>query len=129
MGIKKQWTGKEKLAIVLQGLKGECSVSELCNAHGITQGMYYKWRDQLLTDGAKLFDRGGVDRVRERLEHENRKLKETIGELTVELKKTTGKAEQDEYFGKSDLIDACSEAQSGTPVLGVSPHLGISQNP
>lgn len=58
-----------------------------CNAHGITQGMYYKWRDQLLTDGAKLFDRGGVDRVRERLEHENRKLKETIGELTVELKK------------------------------------------
>lgn len=64
MGIKKQWTGKEKLAIVLQGLKGECSVSELCNAHGITQGMYYKWRDQLLTDGAKLFDRGGVDRVR-----------------------------------------------------------------
>ena len=40
MGIKKQWTGKEKLAIVLQGLKGECSVSELCNAHGITQGMY-----------------------------------------------------------------------------------------
>ena len=87
MGIKKQCTGKEKLAIVLQGLKGECSVSELCNAHGITQGMYYKWRDQLLTDGAKLFDRGGVDRVRERLEHENRKLKETIGELTVELKK------------------------------------------
>lgn len=59
MGIKKQWTGKEKLAIVLQGLKGECSVSELCNAHGITQGMYCKWRDQLLTDGAKLFDRGG----------------------------------------------------------------------
>jgi len=42
----------------------------LCNAHGITQGMYYKWRDQLLTDGAKLFDRGGVDHIRERLERE-----------------------------------------------------------
>ena len=87
MVAKKQWTGKEKLAIVLQGLKGACSVSDLCNEHGITQGMYYKWRDQLLTDGAKLFERGGVDRARERLEHENRKLKETIGELTVELKK------------------------------------------
>ena len=84
---KKQWTGQEKLAIVLQGLKGECSISELCNEHGITQGMYYKWRDQLLTDGAKLFDRGGVDHIQERLERENRKLKETIGELTIELKK------------------------------------------
>jgi len=87
MGAKKQWTGKEKLAIVLQGLKGDRSISELCNEHGITQGMYYKWRDQLLSDGAKLFERGGVDHARERLEHENRKLKETIGELTVELKK------------------------------------------
>jgi transposase-like protein len=87
MGGKRQWTGKEKLAIVLQGLRGDRSISELCNEHGITQGMYYKWRDQLLSDGAKLFERGGVDHARERLEHENRKLKETIGELTVELKK------------------------------------------
>ena len=87
MSTKKKWTGKEKLAIVLRWLKGECSVSELCNVHGITQGMYYKWRDQLLSDGAKLFERGGIDHVRERLEHENRKLKETIGELTIELKK------------------------------------------
>ena len=46
--------------------------------------MYYKWRDQLLTDGAKLFERGGVDHARERLERENRKLKEMIGELTIE---------------------------------------------
>lgn len=37
MGAKKQWTGKEKLAIMLQGLKGDCSISALCNDHGITQ--------------------------------------------------------------------------------------------
>ncbi len=87
MGTNRKWTGKEKLAIVLEGMKGGIRLSELCNEHGISQGMYYKWRDQLLTDGAKLFDRGGIDHARERLEHENRKLKETIGELTVELKK------------------------------------------
>jgi transposase-like protein len=87
MGAKKQWTGREKLVIVLQGLKGETSVSALCNEHGITQGMYYKWRDQLLSDGAKLFDRGGVDHAKERLENENRRLKQAIGELTIELKK------------------------------------------
>ena len=49
--------------------------------------MYYKLRDQLLTDGAKLIERGGVDHAGVRLERENRKLKSTIGELTIELKK------------------------------------------
>ena len=86
-GHEKQWTGGEKLAIVLEGLKGECLISELCNEHGISQGMYYKWRDQLLTDGAKLFEHGGVDNVLERLERETRKLKDTIVLLTVVLKK------------------------------------------
>jgi transposase-like protein len=87
MKSKKQWTGKEKLGIVLQGIKGETSISALCNEHGITQGMYYKWRDQLLSDGAKLFDRGGVDHAKERLEKENCRLKQAIGDLTLELKK------------------------------------------
>lgn len=89
---------------MLEGLKGECRISELCNEHGISQGMYYKWRDQLLTDGAKLFERGGVDHARERLERENRKLKETIGELTIEFK-------------------------SETSLLGISPYLDISEVP
>lgn len=55
----------------------------MCNVHGISQGMHYKWQDPLLTDGAKLFERGGVDHARERLERENWKFKETIGELTI----------------------------------------------
>ncbi len=37
---KKTWTGQEKLAIVLQGLRGNCRISELCNEHGITQGLF-----------------------------------------------------------------------------------------
>ncbi len=80
MGTGKQWTGREKLAIELEGLEGECRICELCNEHGISQEMYCKWRDQLLTAGAKLFERGGADHARERLERETRKLKETNGE-------------------------------------------------
>ena len=49
-----------------------------------------KWKNLLLTQGTRIYERGGVDHERERLEKENRKLKETIGELHVELKKTTG---------------------------------------
>ena len=84
---KRIWTGKEKLAIVLEGMRGAISLSELCNRHQITQGMYYKWRDRLMEDGAKVFERGGADKESERLKEENLRLKRAVGELTLELKK------------------------------------------
>ncbi len=85
---RRQWTSKEKLTIVLQGLKGEVSVAGLCNEHQISQSQYYKWRDRLLADGTKIFDHGGPDRAEQRLQKEVRKLKSIIGDLTVELKKS-----------------------------------------
>ena len=85
---RRQWTAKEKLTIVLEGLKGEVSVAELCNRHQVSQAQYYQWRDRLLKDGQKVFAHGGVDKHQQRLESEVRKLKTIIGDLTVELKKT-----------------------------------------
>ena len=52
---RRTWSPKEKLMIVLEGLKGNCTVGELCNTHQISQSQYYKWRDQLLADGQKIF--------------------------------------------------------------------------
>lgn len=86
-GTKRQWSSQEKLTIVLQGLKDERNINMLCKKHGITKVMYCKWRDQLLVNAAKLFDYEGTDYSREQLVQENRRLKEIIGELTVELKK------------------------------------------
>ena len=85
---RRKWTPKEKLMIVIEGLKGKTTLAELCNRHQITQGMYYKWRDQLFQDGAKVFVHGGPDKAEQRLRQENQRLKNLIGELTVELKKT-----------------------------------------
>jgi transposase-like protein len=76
------------MLIVLEGLKGKVPLGELCAKFQISQSQYYKWRDQLLANGPKVFDYGGVDRTTERLQHENQKLKRIIGELTVELKKS-----------------------------------------
>lgn len=59
--------GWETLAIVLVVQKDECRISEPGNEHGISQGIYCKWRDQLLQDGVKLSERDGVDHTRERL--------------------------------------------------------------
>ncbi|MFC1724366.1 transposase [candidate division KSB1 bacterium] len=49
---RRKWTADEKIGIVLQGLRGEVNVSQLCRDHGISQVQYYKWRDQFLK-GAK----------------------------------------------------------------------------
>jgi transposase-like protein len=85
---RRQWTPKEKLLIVVEGLKGQTSIAQLCNQHQISQTQYYKWRDQLLAGGEKIFAHGGPDKAEQRLKNENRKLKNIIGELTIELKKT-----------------------------------------
>ncbi len=84
---RRNWTPQQKLEIVLEGLKENSTLAELCNRYQISQTQYYQWKDRLLGDGHKLFNRGGVDKESDRLEKENRQLKGIIGDLTVELKK------------------------------------------
>ena len=44
MAKRKEWKPEEKLAIVLDGLKGR-RVAEICLEYGISETQYYKWRD------------------------------------------------------------------------------------
>ena len=87
---RRKWTSKEKLQIVLEGLKGQVPLGELCARQQLSQSQYYQWRDQLLSHGAKVFDRGGAEQTEQRLRAEVRQLKTLVGELTVELKKSEG---------------------------------------
>jgi len=48
----RKWTPAQKMAIVLEGLKSQATVAEICRSHGISQTQYYKWRDQFF-EGAK----------------------------------------------------------------------------
>ena len=48
---RKKYTAEEKLRIVLEGLRGEDSISELCRREGIHQNMYYKWSKEFLEAG------------------------------------------------------------------------------
>ena len=84
---RRQRDPAEKLRIVLEGLRGEATVAEICNRYQINQTQYYEWRDTLLKEGGKLFARGGVDKEASRLRAENGRLKSIVGELTIELKK------------------------------------------
>ncbi len=87
MNSRKQWTPQEKFKIVMLGANPNVKISELCNEHGITQGQYYAWRSLLLENGAKIFARGGMDRTEKNQAAEIARLKQTVGELHMELKK------------------------------------------
>lgn len=45
-------TTEQKMAIVLEGLKGQTSVAELCRKNGVSQTQYYKLRDKFLEGGS-----------------------------------------------------------------------------
>ncbi|MDD8019902.1 MAG: transposase [Acidobacteriota bacterium] len=40
----RQWSSEEKMAIVLEALKGQKSVAEICREHQISQTLFYRWR-------------------------------------------------------------------------------------
>ena len=48
---KKKYTAEEKIRIVLEGLRGERTVAELCRKEGINQNSYYKWSKEFLEAG------------------------------------------------------------------------------
>lgn len=83
---RRTWDSKSKARIVLEGLQGR-SVASICNDYQITQSMYYRWRDTFLANADQVFETGTTNRREERLTAENQKLKQAVGELTLELKK------------------------------------------
>jgi hypothetical protein len=50
---RRQFSAEEKIRIVLQGLRGEDSIAELCRREGISQNLYYRWSKEFLEAGKK----------------------------------------------------------------------------
>ena len=82
---KRKWDAQTKAMVVLEGLK-EKPVAEICQEHQINQNLYYKWRDQFLSNMDQVFV--DKEKIADKLTSENRHLRKIIGDLTVELKKT-----------------------------------------
>lgn len=87
---RKQYSAEEKIRIVLDGLRGEDSIAELCRREGISQGVYYKWSKDFMEAGKKRLAGDTVraatsDEVKE-LRREARDLKEVVAEQTLELR-------------------------------------------
>ena len=50
---RRQFSAEEKIRIVLEGLRGEDSIAELCRKEGIAQNLYYRWSKEFLEAGKK----------------------------------------------------------------------------
>ena len=85
---RRTWTSKQKAQIVLEGLSGKIDISRLCQKYQVSQTQYYKWRDAFLANCHQSFDVKSQSQKEQRLEAEVKKLKNIIGDLTVELKKS-----------------------------------------
>ena len=59
---RRKFSAEEKICIVLEGLRGEETIAELCRKEGINQNLYYRWSKDFLEAGKK---RLAGDAVRE----------------------------------------------------------------
>ncbi len=50
---RRKFAPEEKIRIVLEGLRGEQSISELCRREGIAANLYYRWSKDFLEAGKK----------------------------------------------------------------------------
>src|SRR5258708_3802250 len=50
---RRHHSAEEKIRIVLEGLRGEDSIAELCRKEGINQNLYYRWSKDFLEAGKK----------------------------------------------------------------------------
>ncbi len=87
---RKIYSAEEKIRIVLDGLRGEMSIAELCRREGIAESVYYKWSKDFLEAGKQRLAgdtarAANSDEVKD-LRRESRDLKEVVAEQTLELR-------------------------------------------
>ena len=104
---RRRFSAEEKVRIVLEGLRGEQSVAELCRREGLAPNLYYRWSKEFLEAGKK---RLLGDTTREAtapevktLRDENGRLKQVLAETVLEnrlLKKSvTASGSEDDTCG------------------------------
>ena len=92
---RRKFSAEEKIRIVIEGLRGEESVAELCRREGIASNLYYRWSKDFLEAGKSRLQ-GDTQREAnttevEELRKQNGDLKEVVAELplkTRDLKKS-----------------------------------------
>jgi transposase-like protein len=79
------WAARQKIEIVLAGLRGDRTVRDVCREHEISDTLFCSWRDKLLEGGREALagkeERGGERELRWKI----RELERALGRKTYEL--------------------------------------------
>ena len=94
---RRKFSAEDKIRIVLEGLRGEIPITEVCRHEGIQPSIYYRWSKAFLEAGKNGLMRdtqrdATTDEVRQ-LKEENTALKKAVAESVLDvqrLKKTLG---------------------------------------
>jgi len=94
---RRRFSSEEKIRIVLEGLRGEESIAELCRRESISPNLYYIWSKEFLEAGKRRLSgdtkREATSGEVQSLRSENTQLKELVAELSLRnrlLKKLSG---------------------------------------
>lgn len=97
MAKNKKWSAAAKFEIVLQMLKNEKTINEICTHYEVAPSQVHAWKKQFLEQGKDVFDKKtakSASKASTELENKQNKLYEKIGQLTIErdfLKKSWAK--------------------------------------
>jgi len=85
---RRKFNSEEKIRIILEGLKGEDSIANICRKEGIAPSVYYKWSKSFLEAGRRKLNGDTMreatsDEVSE-LRKENEQLKQLVAEITLQ---------------------------------------------
>ena len=131
---RRHFSAEDKIRIILQGLRGEDSVAELCRQEAISQNLYYRWSKEFLEAGKK---RLAGDTVREAtsdevkgLRAEASQLKETLAELLIENRLLKASPEMGRAVHEILRLREARDHQSGRAVFAVGPaHADTTRHP
>lgn len=88
---RRRFTAEEKIRIVLEALRGEISISDICRREGIAASQYYKWSKEFLEAGknglTKETLRDATSDEVKKLKYENQQLKESLAEAILEVQR------------------------------------------
>jgi len=85
---RRHFSAEDKIRIVLDGLRGDDSIAELCRKEGIAQSLYYVWSKEFMEAGKRRLAGDTAraatsDEVKD-LRREASALKECVADLTLE---------------------------------------------
>jgi len=94
---RRRFTSEEKIRIVLEGLRGQVPITELCRKEGIAPAVYYQWSKSFLEAGKNGLTletkRDATKDEVKRMKDENENLKRALAEVSLDnmrLKKSLG---------------------------------------